>query len=101
MFQVNLAEEPYNLYCRVREITYNRSRYLPIIAITAHAMSGDREVCLRSGADDYLAKPFTLEQFENVLNQWIDVSRRSRGSLTDVNEYSRLKEESDRLDPAS
>jgi CheY-like chemotaxis protein len=44
---------------------------VPIIALTANVMQGDRERCLAAGMDDYLAKPIKREQLEEVLARWI------------------------------
>jgi signal transduction histidine kinase/DNA-binding response OmpR family regulator len=52
-------------------------RRLPIIAMTAHAMTGDQERCLAAGMDDYVAKPVTREALVAKLERWI-VERRGR-----------------------
>ncbi|HRY16063.1 MAG TPA: response regulator, partial [Candidatus Competibacteraceae bacterium] len=44
---------------------------LPIVALTAHAVSGDRERCLAVGMDDYLSKPFSQEDLVGILNHWL------------------------------
>jgi CheY-like chemotaxis protein len=65
-----------NGYQAIREIR-RRDHYkaLPIIALTAKAMQGDRARCIAAGADDYLAKPVNLDKLTSMLRIWLDPQR--------------------------
>jgi signal transduction histidine kinase/CheY-like chemotaxis protein/HPt (histidine-containing phosphotransfer) domain-containing protein len=60
---------------RRHEQQRGRARSLPIIAITANALQGDRESCLAAGMDDYLSKPFTQQALGQTLSRWISLPR--------------------------
>ena len=55
----------------IRRREAGSGRRVPIVALTASAIEGDREQCLAAGMDDYLPKPFTAEQMRAVLANWL------------------------------
>ena len=44
--------------------------HIPVIAVTANAMEGDREQCLNAGMNDYLTKPYSIEAMREILERW-------------------------------
>jgi len=53
---------------RIREMEGSTGRHTPIIAMTAHAMKGDRERCLASGMDGYVSKPIKGPELDQAIS---------------------------------
>ncbi len=61
----------YKLAGMVRDQELNTQRRLPIVALTANALTGEAEACRAAGMDDYLAKPTTLDALNAMMEKWI------------------------------
>jgi len=59
---------------RRRHYLSRGGRHLPVIAMTAGVMLDDREACLASGMDDFLAKPFRQAELERMLHRWVAIT---------------------------
>ena len=60
----------YECTARIRKLESEYSN-IPIIAVTACVLPSDRERCMQSGMNDFLGKPFTLEDLNAKINQWL------------------------------
>jgi len=62
----------------IRKLEEATRRHTPIVALTANAMTGDRERCLDCGMDDYVSKPFDVKALQRLITQWLEPAVASR-----------------------
>jgi two-component system sensor histidine kinase/response regulator len=72
----------------IRQWEAGQGRHIPIIAMTAYAMSGDRERCLDAGMDDYVSKPLEPKVLFNALDRWIQA-----GALTGISDKTDIPQD--------
>ncbi|MDX2349156.1 MAG: response regulator [Porticoccus sp.] len=69
-------------------------RRVPIIALTANAVMGDKNKCLEVGMDDYLSKPFKFDQLQGLLEKWLAMEKLPTVLLADDDRVSEISENS-------
>jgi len=82
----------YEATAMIRQLPDSRGKHIPIIAITANAMSDDRQKCLDVGMNDFLSKPFTLTQLKTIIERWLADSNRNKDQTHQGMPSSILKE---------
>lgn len=58
----------------IREAEQETGEHVPIIGLTAHALKGDREMCLEAGMNDYMSKPISPDKLTAKVEEWLNAS---------------------------
>jgi signal transduction histidine kinase/DNA-binding response OmpR family regulator len=76
---------------KIREIEdAHLLKHVPIIAMTAHALKGDKEQCLLAGMDDYISKPISIPKLELILSRWL----KHKSEVTLISDIDEINTES-------
>jgi two-component system, sensor histidine kinase and response regulator len=94
----------YETTAAIRKSEIETGKHIPIVAVTAHGLAGDRERCINVGMDDYISKPFIPEIFQTVLEKWVGFAagtflNREKISVSNNENYPRGEGASTVLDP--
>jgi PAS domain S-box-containing protein len=84
LMDVQMPEmDGYSATGEIRKLN-NIAAGIPIIALTAHALMGDKEKCLEAGMNDYVSKPIVPEKFVKVIDKWLNIEIKPEKVIVDV-----------------
>lgn len=67
----------YDTTRKIRELEASSGNHIPIVAMTAHAIEGSRDLCISAGMDDYISKPIESGALKTMLDKWLPVVEKS------------------------
>jgi PAS domain S-box-containing protein len=73
---------------RIRQWEKGKNQHIPIIAMTAHALKGDRDMCIQAGMDDYVTKPLDPGLLFSAVEKWIQVPGQAVIEVEEVQDYT-------------
>ncbi len=90
----------YRLTALIRDRELTTKRHLPVVALTANALSGEAEICRASGMDDYLSKPTNLEALTAIFRKWLPAAMALREERNQDTSKLRRKDTTKTASPA-
>lgn len=82
----------YTATSEIRKLEKNQNKHIPIIAMTAHALKGDRAKCIAAGMDDYISKPIDIKALAATLSHWLQMKQTDHANQVSLINMERMRE---------